>query len=440
MNTNNKYDPYEVKDFKYASGGNANVFLAEDKMGKKYALKTIKINSAKDAKKVKRFLNEIKVVENYQNKIKGIIPIRYKFIPEKISRDFIYTKDLNGTELWYVMDLAEPIFQKLKNWDDLKVIIDCVISLAETLEELHSHKIVHRDIKPSNLYYYEDNWAFGDFGLVSYPDSEDHKLTAKNERVGNYATIAPEMRRAGQIEDARPADVWSLAKTLWMLITKEEADGFEGSYNRTDKRLSISSYCERMPTGSLHSILEKATSYNPEDRLNIREFLDLLKKYKEELVHRQKLLTFEELKKLEEASEDGRHFRNTANSIIDTREIIELHSSQVSQEFKFEEDPEEMNILKYIKRQLEYSFTKKYYISPILKHFRNESFPAIRIFVEYTEAESKFVTALVGMDKEIHSFNTDHILNYYDKNGKIDYNLVDQFIEELDSVSMNAIY
>ncbi|GAS80318.1 protein kinase domain-containing protein [Paenibacillus amylolyticus] len=442
MKSNEKYAPYEVINKNFGVGGNARVFLVKDESGKEYALKSIIINSKQDAKKVKRFLNEIKIVEEFQDNIQGIIPIRYKFIPESMQDGFEYTDDFKGVEIWYVMEIAEPISNKLNGCNDLKEIIDCFISLAETLKELHKHEIVHRDIKPSNIYYYKNTWAFGDFGLVAYPEFENDDLTGKDERVGNHATIAPEMRRAGEVKDARPADVWSLAKTLWMLITKNSTLCFEGTYNRADIEISVAKYWKEWPINLLHDILEKATSYEQKNRINITEFLNLLKEYKKLLVEKMRVLSYKELKEKEKESEEGRYFHNSANSIVDTHELIDYHYSLVCQQEHFINNgqEEETQILKYIKKKMELYCEKKYFISPILKHFRNENLPAIRIFVEYTGTMSKFVTALVCVDKKVSSFNTPPQLNnYYNKDGSLDYIVIDEFIRIIDSNSMNSV-
>ncbi|MBD2843767.1 protein kinase [Paenibacillus sp. IB182496] len=81
---------------------------------------------------------------------------------------------------------------------------------------LHEKGIVHRDIKPSNIYYYNDVWVFGDFGLVDYPEKTD--LTEKGESVGPKNTIAPEMKRDAINANGKPADVYSLAKTFYFIV------------------------------------------------------------------------------------------------------------------------------------------------------------------------------------------------------------------------------
>ncbi|WP_415640182.1 protein kinase domain-containing protein, partial [Paenibacillus taichungensis] len=338
-------------DRNFAFGGNGNLYLVKDENEIKYVLKILKIHSAKDVKKVKRFLNEIKFVEEYQDEIQGIIPIRFTYIPEELKSEFEFTADLKGTELWYVMDLAEPIAEKLGETRDLEMIIESLISLSQTLAELHSHIIVHRDIKPSNLYYYKDTWAFGDFGLVAYPEIDDKNLTGKDERIGNYATIAPEMRRGGLVEDARPADVWSLAKTLWMLITYNDSSCFEGSYSRNVEEISVSRYLKGVPTDLLHNILECASRYEPKNRVDIKEFLRMLEGYRDLLSDKKRIFSYKELQVLSHQSEEGRFFHNSADRTVATDQLIKNFNLILENQeyyFRTQQLDDEVDILKYI--------------------------------------------------------------------------------------------
>jgi serine/threonine-protein kinase len=79
---------------------------------------------------------------------------------------------------------------------------------------LHERQIAHRDIKPGNLVMFDNLCHVVDFGLVHYP--EKTALTGYKEHIGPLWTMAPEVRRNGRNADPFPADVFSLAKTLWI--------------------------------------------------------------------------------------------------------------------------------------------------------------------------------------------------------------------------------
>ncbi len=105
-----------------------------------------------------------------------------------------------------------------RNKLDIKEIVKGVVSLSETLEKLHKKDICHRDIEPSNIYYYNNKFAFGDFGLVDFPDNADD-FTKSDKGLGAIFTIASEMKRNPKKADSKKADVFSLAKTMWMFLT-----------------------------------------------------------------------------------------------------------------------------------------------------------------------------------------------------------------------------
>lgn len=238
-------------------GGNADVYLVCDKLeGKEYALKELR--NRNEEKKI-RFLNEIQIAEENSQSIPGIIPVI----------------DCDKEQFWYTMPIATPIMSFIRD-KDIKEIIEGVIQLAETLESLHDKRIYHRDIKPSNIYYYEGRFSFGDFGLVDFPDNLD--LTQTDKGLGAIFTIAPEMKRNPKQADASKADIYSLAKTMWMFLSKDEK-GFDGVYNYLDVSHSlrnISCYTS-VHLVELDQLIKDATENDPNLRPNIHEFEERLR-------------------------------------------------------------------------------------------------------------------------------------------------------------------
>ncbi len=252
---------------KIGHGGNADVYKATD--GKnEYAIKLLrKDNQKRFKKKYKRFLDEISIVEQYQAH-GGIIPIVDKFLPE----------NYDGEQPWYIMPIAKPINEIFEISTSIEAIVTCVWSISKSLGYLQNCGIVHRDIKPSNLYYYQGTWCVGDFGLVDYPGKDD--LTAKRESVGPKWTIAPEMKRDSINADGKKADVYSLAKTLWILLT-EEKDGFEGQYNTYDSGIRLRTYRKHDYLVEIEDLLTRATHNDPQVRPTMDEFSALLERWKE---------------------------------------------------------------------------------------------------------------------------------------------------------------
>lgn len=241
-------------------GGNGEVWIAENLKGEKAAIKILK--------KLKpiayaRFIDECKVIRENQT-IPGVMPMFDYYLPEEISE----------LMAWYVMPIATPISKHLKE-KNAEEIVAAIIAIGETLIELHNKNITHRDIKPENLFWLQDSYYIGDFGLVDYPDKKT--LTGKREEIGPKWTMAPEMRRNPDKADGKFADVYSIAKTLWILLTKE-IKGFEGQYV-PDHHIGIGRYQRTIYTNPLDLLIEDCTQNDPLKRPILREFTDRLRKW-----------------------------------------------------------------------------------------------------------------------------------------------------------------
>ncbi|MDJ1110094.1 protein kinase [Macrococcus caseolyticus] len=251
---------YEKKAF-LGKGGNGKVLKVVSKEnGEFFALKQLHENKKnKEAKQ--RFLDEINIMKNNYIKINGIMPIL----------------DYSDEEFWYVMPIAIPVMEYLKI-NSLKVedIIKRVIGLCKTLEKLHNMGITHRDIKPSNIYYYKETFYIGDFGIGDFLEKNQH-FTKSNRGLGAIFTIAPEMKRNPKYADGKKADVFSLAKTVWMLLMRDEK-GFDGVYDISDKNISLRHQEEykSIHLVELENLLVKSTNNNPVVRPTIKEFKESL--------------------------------------------------------------------------------------------------------------------------------------------------------------------
>ena len=123
-------------------------------------------------------------------------------------------------------------------------------------------------------------FSFGDFGLVDFPDNDD--FTKSDRGVGAIFTIAPEMKRNPKLADASKADVFSLAKTLWMFLSDDEK-GFDGVYDYLDQSHSLR-YMSRFKKEHLvevDELLKDATENNPDLRPDIHEFTKKLLLWRE---------------------------------------------------------------------------------------------------------------------------------------------------------------
>ena len=224
---------------KFGQGGNGDVWEISQEGVDNHAMKFL---LSPDEVSYQRFKAEIHILSSIS--IDGVIPLIDSNIPETSEE----------STPWFTMPKAYECTDLLQKKSTLD-IAESFIALIETLELLHDKKIAHRDIKPANILFYEGRLCFSDFGLVKYPKKEN--ITPKQRDVGAKFTMAPEMRRHASEADGMPADIYSLAKTLWIFMTGQEK-GFDGQYN-PNSILSIKKYCSDVRTTKLDNLLVECT-------------------------------------------------------------------------------------------------------------------------------------------------------------------------------------
>ena len=241
------------------AGGNAIVYAAKcDKVPV-----AIKFLLNPDAKRYGRFRDEVLVVTTLKGSTR-VVPILDHYLPES-----------RGAETpWYVMPIATPLRTHLKG--ALKRdVVDAVAELADGLSELHEKKVAHRDIKPENLFVFESTFRYGDFGIAKFPESSG--LTTSTEPMGPLGYMADEMMRDSTTADPFKADVLSLAKTLWVLLTNQPFP-FLGQYLRRgryslDNLLASDGFVHE----PLDDLLEACTHSDPDKRPSARELAQALR-------------------------------------------------------------------------------------------------------------------------------------------------------------------
>jgi serine/threonine-protein kinase len=254
-------------------GGNGVVYEVEDQNGKQFALK--QLFNIENKKAYKRFKAEIKVLSQLKGQ-KGIIEIMDSHFPDQPN---------HNKYPFYVMPIGKPFTNLLIGKPD-ENLFKSLILLCNSLIYLHSLDITHRDIKPANMLALHGGPVFSDFGLANFPHKEH--ISAPDEQIGAKWTIAPEMKRISSAAEYKKADVYSMAKTLWILITKQ-SKGFEGQYipqssiglkNFIDLKINTTTVAGNWYYHSivlLDKLLVDSTSNDPGERPTIDEFTSRLK-------------------------------------------------------------------------------------------------------------------------------------------------------------------
>lgn len=249
-----------ILDKQIGEGGNGVVWSAskENLKSEKIAIKFVKCASVT---KKRRFEREVTTQSSFNHE--SIVPI--------------YEHGRSGTTCWFSMPICSSASSLLSDRSAIE-ICDEYLNIVSAVKYIHSEDMAHRDIKPDNILNLDENLVLADFGLITIPlGSEDKRITKVGSKLGNFATIAPELRYVEDINaDFRPADVYSLGVTLWMLLTRDEK-GFDGQYAIAAKSmLEIALKGEKLELRNLHDLLEKATEYDPKLRPSIEEFEEKL--------------------------------------------------------------------------------------------------------------------------------------------------------------------
>lgn len=236
-------------------GGNGAVWRAINSSGDVAAVKVL---HAHQAARYHRFRTELSVLEQLRGD-PGVLSVMDSHLPETPT---------SNEPAWYAMKIAEPLMKVVEQYE-IERRLEVLIAVAETMSRLHGKKIAHRDLKPDNLLWCDGSAKVSDFGLATYP--EKSAVTKEGERVGPYSTIAPEMRHYEPGANAYAADVFSMAKTLWVVITGE-TDGFEGQYVAVSETIGLKRWCSDLPLDAIDSLLSSATDHDPSKRPTMLEF------------------------------------------------------------------------------------------------------------------------------------------------------------------------
>lgn len=176
-------------------------------------------------------------------------------------------------DVWLVMPLAVPVLDAVNDSISPRDIVSGIHEVSDTMAGLHSRGISHRDLKPENLYRWRNHWVVGDFGIASFPGKA--ALTTGTSKLGPVHFIAPEMLHAPQRADGSAADVYSLAKTLWVLLSGQRYPP-PGEQRRDNDYVRIEGWVDAPGIRRLDRVFEGCTRYAVERRMTMSQLRDAL--------------------------------------------------------------------------------------------------------------------------------------------------------------------
>jgi serine/threonine protein kinase len=198
------------------AGGMGEVYLAEDPtLGRKVALKSLRLESLGDPQAKKRLIREAKAAATLDHP--NICTI-YE-VDEMADSSFIVMQYVEG----------DTLARKIRaNELSLSESVDFALQVADALNAAHTNGILHRDIKPQNIIVSPRGQVkVLDFGLAKGfrigddPSIGQSSITEARAVIGTAAYMSPEQAKGDSL-DAR-SDIFSLGATLYESIAGRPA-------------------------------------------------------------------------------------------------------------------------------------------------------------------------------------------------------------------------
>jgi serine/threonine protein kinase len=194
---------YTIK-YLIGSGGMAEVYYAENRLGKKAAIKILRSELCAFPEIKDRFEQEARIMVDMEHR-----HIRQAYDLDEIDgRPAIIMEYLEGNILKDVIDKNKIADTKAKKYFE-----QCVAALKVA----HNKGIVHRDIKPSNIFITSnDDVKILDFGIAKVKESG--LGTRTNQMLGTPVYMSPEQIKNPKSVTSQ-SDVYSLAVTFYHALS-----------------------------------------------------------------------------------------------------------------------------------------------------------------------------------------------------------------------------
>ncbi|MFZ1790660.1 MAG: SUMF1/EgtB/PvdO family nonheme iron enzyme [Saprospiraceae bacterium] len=253
---NKTINGYTIKHL-IGSGGMADVYYAENKLGKKAAIKVLKAELCAIGTIKERFEQEARIMVDIEHK-----HIRQAYDLDEVNgQPAIIMEYLDGETLKQLIDRGKISDEKAQKYFD-----QCVLALRIT----HYKDIVHRDIKPSNIFITRaDEVKILDFGIAKVKESG--LGTRTNQMLGTPVYMSPEQIKSIKNVDTK-SDVYSLAVTFYHAVTgKVPYDSTTDSDFEIQSKIVHEDLDLRRVSSFWSGILRPMLSKSPSDRVSIDE-------------------------------------------------------------------------------------------------------------------------------------------------------------------------
>jgi hypothetical protein len=250
-----EYGKWEIVDA-IDEGGQAHVFRVKDRTDARTGIFALK--RLRNSKRIERFRNEAEAVAALKHP--NVVPL--------IDKSALHDPVNKNDRRYLVMPLAEggSLEDAARFKGDARRVIGVARQIAAGLAAAHTHtpRIIHRDVKPGNVLFpkkdADDVWV-SDFGICLIDDGRPRQ-TEDGEKPGPAMFMAPELEGGGQLAVGPEADVYSLGKVIFFMLS--------GGTILPRERLEESPYREVLEVsglGRLKALLSRMIRRDPTTRI-----------------------------------------------------------------------------------------------------------------------------------------------------------------------------
>jgi serine/threonine protein kinase len=159
----------------------------------------------------------------FQREIEAIKHLDHPNIINLIDHSALESETTENEKMFLVMPLAQGDLSNPERLAAYKKNLDSVLIVAKHITQAliaaHTTGIIHRDVKPQNILFKgigHDIWL-ADFGICLI--RENPRGTETGEKVGPRDFMAPELEEGGQLEVTPAADLYSLGKVIYFMLS-----------------------------------------------------------------------------------------------------------------------------------------------------------------------------------------------------------------------------
>ena len=166
-----------------------------------------------NAERHERFREEVEAIKTLSHP--NIVPLfdhsALDAVPGDDARQYLVMPRAEGG------NLAKAVDRYRGRLDD---VLTVAIQIAHGLQAAHAARIIHRDVKPENILFPGEGHAIwvADFGICLI-QAREQRNTRDGEVVGPAVFMAPELEDGGQLAVTPDADIYSLGKVIYNMIT-----------------------------------------------------------------------------------------------------------------------------------------------------------------------------------------------------------------------------